>query len=168
MLGVDRLLSVDQGDLNEPLLFPPSSFDAVVSLDAVLHVRDRLKLFHEVARVLRPGGKFLFTDAGVVTGSVSSEEVRKRSTHGYTQFVPPGWNESLLERAGLALLETENRTAGVTERARGRLRAIQAHRVELEHMLSASEFDSQVDYLGTVVEVTRRGALSRIMDLGEK
>jgi SAM-dependent methyltransferase len=167
-LGVDARLSVDQGDLNEPLPFPPSSFDAVVCLDAVLHVLDRLNLFREVARVLRPDGTFLFTDAGVVTGSVSNEEVQKRSTHGYTQFVPTGWNESLLERAGLALLETENRTTGVAERARGRLKAIQAHRAELEQLLAPGEFENQVGYLETVVEVSRRGALSRIMYLVHK
>jgi SAM-dependent methyltransferase len=134
----------------------------------VLHVGDRLKLFQEIARALRPGGKFLFTDAGVVTGCISSEEVRKRSAHGFSQFVPPGWNESLLGRAGLALLETENRTAGVTERAGGRLQAIQAHRAELEQLMRPGEFENQVEYLETVVEVSRRGALSRIMYLAGK
>ena len=164
-LGIDALLSVDQGDLNEPLPFPPSSFDAIVCLDVVLHLRDRVTLFTEVARVLRRGGRFLFTDAGVVTGAVSNEEVRRRSTHGHTQFVPPGWNEGLLGQAGMRLVESENRTAGVTEYARGRLRAIRAHRTELEQVLSAGEFEGQVDYLETVVEVSRRGALSRIMYL---
>jgi SAM-dependent methyltransferase len=164
-LGIDALLSVEQHDLNEPLPVPPSSFDAIVSLDVVLHLRDRLILFSEVARVLRPGGRFLFTDAGVVTGAVSNEEVRRRSTHGHTQFVPPGWNEHLLEQAGLRLVESANRTANMTEYARGRLRAIRAHRTELEQVLSSGEFESQVEYLETVIEVSRRAALSRIMFL---
>jgi SAM-dependent methyltransferase len=109
-LGLEALLAVEEADLNQPLPCETSSFDAVVSLDVVLHLRDRLSLFHEVARLLRPGGRFLFTDAGVLTGSISNEDVRKRSAHGYTQFVAAEWNEALLECAGLRLIETGNRT----------------------------------------------------------
>ena len=113
-LGVGALLTVQQADLNEPIPFEPRAFDAAMSLDVVLHLRDRSRLFHEVGKLLPPGGRFLFTDAGVVTGAVSNEEVRRRSVHGHTQFVAPGWNEALLESAGLRLLETENRTMSVS------------------------------------------------------
>jgi SAM-dependent methyltransferase len=166
-LGIDALLSVQEADLNEPLPFEPGSFDAAMSLDVILHLRDRLKLFHEVARLLRSGGRFLFTDAGVVTGSVSNEEVRKRSFHGYTQFVSPGWNERLLESAGFRLIETENRTIGALKNASGRLAAMQAHRAELERASAAADFESQQNYLATVVELSRRGAMSRVMYLAE-
>ncbi len=166
-LGVDALLSVQEADLNEPLPFERGSFDAAMSLDVVLHLRDRSKLFHEVSRQLRPGGRFLFTDAGVVTGPVTNEEVRKRSLHGYTQFVAAGWNERLLETAGFRLIETENRTMSVLKNASGRLAARQAHRAELERVSSAADFESQEDYLETVVELSRRGAVSRVMYLAE-
>jgi SAM-dependent methyltransferase len=107
-LSIVELLTTREADLNEPLPFESNSFDAAMSLDVVLHLRDRSKVFSEVARLLPAGGRFLFTDAGVLTGAVSNEEVRKRSAHGYTQFVAAGWNERLLEAAGLQLLETEN------------------------------------------------------------
>ena len=166
-LGIEALLAVQEADLNEPLPFEPNSFDAAMSLDVVLHLRDRSKLFSEVAKLLRRGGKFLFTDAGVVTGSVSNEEVRKRSLHGYTQFVPPGWNEQLLESAGFRLVETENRTMSVLKNASGRLAAVKARRLELERVTSAADFASQQDYLETGVELSRRGAMSRVMYLAE-
>jgi SAM-dependent methyltransferase len=166
-LGIDSLLSVQEADLNEPLPFGPRSFDAAISLDVVLHLRDRSKLFHEVARVLAPGGRFLFTDAGVVTGSVSNDEVRKRSVHGYTQFVAAGWNETLLESAGLWLIETENRTMSVLKNASGRLAAMQTHRAELEQVSGAADLQSQQDYLEIVVELARREAVSRVMYLAE-
>jgi len=166
-LGVDAQLTTQEADLNEPLPFEPCSFDAAMSLDVVLHLRDRLKLFHDVARLLSPGGRFLFTDAGVVTGAVSNEEVRKRSVHGYTQFVAAGWNERLLKSAGFRLVETENRTMSVLKNAGGRLTAMLAHRAELERVSSAADFESQQDYLETVVELSRRGAVSRIMYLAE-
>jgi SAM-dependent methyltransferase len=166
-LGIDALLSVEEADLNEPLPFEAGSFDAAMSLDVVPHLRDRLTLFREVARLLRPGGRFLFTDAAVVTGSVSNEEVHKRSGHGYTQFVAPGWNERLLESAGLRLIETENRTRSTLKNASGRLSAMQAHRAELERVSTAADFESRQNYLHTVVELSQRGALSRVMYLAE-
>jgi SAM-dependent methyltransferase len=166
-LGVDALLSVQEADLNEPLPFETGSFDAAMALDVVLHVRDRSKFFREVARVLRPGGRFLFTDAAVVSGSISNEEVRKRSVHGYTQFVAAGWNETLLESAAFRLVETENLSTSTLENAVGRLAAMRSHRTELEGVSGATDFDSQAEYLETVVELTSRGALSRVMYLAE-
>jgi SAM-dependent methyltransferase len=166
-LGVDALLSVQEADLNEPLPFEPRSFDAAISLDVVLHLRDRLKLFREVAKLLRPVGRFLVTDAGVLTGAVSNEEVRKRSVHGYTQFVAAGWNEELLEAAGFRLIDTENRTISVLKNASGRLAALQAHRAELGQILSPADIERQQDYLETTVELSRRGAVSRVMYLAE-
>jgi SAM-dependent methyltransferase len=166
-LGIDSLLSIQEADLNDPLPFGPQSFDAAISLDVVLHLRDRARLFHEVARVLAPDGRFLFTDAGVVTGSVSNEEVRRRSVHGYTQFVAAGWNEALLKSAGLRLIETENRTMSVVKNASGRLNALQAHRAQLEQVWGTVGLQRQEDYLEIVLELARRGAVSRVMYLAE-
>lgn len=166
-LGIDALLEVREADLDEPLPLDSRTFDAVMSLDVVLHLRDRLRLFREVARLLQPGGRFLFTDAGVLTGSISNDEVRRRSALGFTQFVASGWNESLLDTAGLRLIETGNRTASVIENAAGRMAAMREHREDLATVLGAHALTRQLEYLDTVVELSRRGALSRIMYLAE-
>lgn len=42
--------------------FEPSTFDLVWSQDAILHAPDRRAVLDEVARVLAPGGDFIFTD----------------------------------------------------------------------------------------------------------
>jgi len=157
-LGIDALLSVQVADLNEPLPFAPGSFDAALSIDVVLHVRNRRGLFGDVARLLRPGGRFLLTDAGVLTGTVSNEDIQKRSIHGFTQFVAPGVNEYLLGAAGLTVIETENRTASALRNASGRLAALQAHPEDLAR---------QRDYLETVIALAERSALSRFMYLAE-
>lgn len=166
-LGLESLMTVRQTDLNEPLPFATDSFDAVMSLDVVLHLRDRAQLFREVARTLAPGGRFLFTDAGVITGSVSDQDVLRRSIHGHTQFVAPGFNEQLLEAVGFRLLETENRTASVLKNATGRLDARLAHRGELEQLEGRHAFERQQRYLETVVELSQRAAMSRMMYLVE-
>ncbi len=167
VLGVDALVSTRQADLNQPLPFESGSFDAAMSLDVVLHVRDRSTLFLETSRSLSAEAKFLFTDAGVITGAVSNEEMRRRSPHGFTQFVVTGWNERLLERAGFRLLEVEDRTESVSRNASGRLAAMTAHRAELEQASGAAAFESQREYLETAIELSQRRALSRIMYLAQ-
>lgn len=166
-LGIQALFAAEVADLNEALPSGLGAFDSALAVDVVLHIRDRQALFREVAGLLRPGGRFLLTDAGVVTGAVSNEEFQLRSVHGYTQFVPEGWNEQLLEAAGFRLLETEDRTASVLRSANGRLAAIRNHREELESLSGVASFQSQSAYLTTVAELASRRALSRVMYLAE-
>ena len=165
--GVTHLMVTQQADLDAPLRFEPGSFDAAISLDVVCHVRDRAMLFREIARVLSPGGSFLFTDPCVLAGSVSSEELRRRSIHGDTRLAAPGWNEAALQAAGFHLIDTEDRTGSVLANARGRLGAIQAHRAELEPVMGAVRMEREQDYLAIVIELAERGALRRVMYLAE-
>jgi SAM-dependent methyltransferase len=166
-LGVASLLTTAEADLNSALPFAPGSFDAAMSIDVVCHVRDRAALFREVARVLSPGARFLFTDPCVVTGSVTSEDVQRRSHHGYIQFVAAGWNDATLEAAEFRLLETEDRTASVVRTAGGRLRAMQTLREELEHTFGLERLEREQGYLETVIALAESGSLSRVMYLAE-
>jgi len=151
--GVQARIELLEADLNLPLPFDPRSFDAAISLDVVLHLRDRKAFFNEVARVLAPNGKFLFTDAGVIAGPISNEDIQRRSANGYTQFVPPGFNEEMLEAAGFRLIGKEDRTASVLLNASGRLRAMIAHRQAFEEAEGAEGFARQQHYLETLVEL---------------
>jgi SAM-dependent methyltransferase len=165
--GLQDRIKLFEADLNLPLPFDDRSFDVVISLDVVLHLLDRRALFDEVARVLTPQGKFLFTDAGVVSGPISNEEIGWRSVNGYTQFVPPGFNQKLLAAAGYRLILMEDRTASVVLNAGGRLRARNAHRVAFEKLEGKESFARQQRYLEIVVELSERRALSRTMYLTE-
>ena len=166
-LGLSEQIILQQADLNESLPFADARFHAVVSIDVILHLRDRAAIFEEVARVLVPAGRFLFTDAGVITGPVSSEEIQRRTPHGYAQFVPPGVNEQLLERAGFRLIETCNRTPALVKSAAGRLAARESRRIELEKLEGSATFQRQQQYLQTVLTLAQRAALSRIMYIAE-
>jgi SAM-dependent methyltransferase len=166
-LGQESLVSLSEGDLNQPLPYANGSFDAALSLDVLLHLRDRLAVFHEIGRVLIPAGKFLFTDAGVLTGPISDEEVRLRAVHGYTQFVPPGFNERMLELCGFRLIDRQDRTASLLKTATGRFNTRLSHREELERIEGSSYFEQQQRYLDAVIELSERGALSRWMYLAQ-
>lgn len=59
--GLESLVSVVEGNF-ESLPFGDGSFDVVWSQDAMLHSGRRTAILSEVARVLRTGGAFIFTD----------------------------------------------------------------------------------------------------------
>jgi SAM-dependent methyltransferase len=141
--GVQDRVALLEADLNLPIALNGSSFDAAISLDVVGHLRSRKALFHEIARLLVPTGRLLLTDAGVITGPISNEEVERRSVNGYMQFVPPGVNEKLLEAAGFRLIDQEDRTGSVVFNASGRLRATLAHRADVEALDGKEAFARQ-------------------------
>ena len=117
--------------------------------------------------MLSPQGKCLLTDAGIITGPLSNEDVRRRSPHGFSQFVPGGWSEAAIAAAGLRLLETEDRTQSALRNASGRRAVLLTRRAEWEQRLGAAEFQNQLDYLATVMELSEKRSLSRMMFLAE-
>jgi len=68
--GVANRVTFTANDASRPLPFPNGSFDAVLSNDAMCHIAHRLDVLRDWRRVLRPGGRMLFTDALVITGRV--------------------------------------------------------------------------------------------------
>ena len=56
-----------RADLNEPWPYKDQSFDALVIVEVVEHIEDHQRLFLQAARVLKPGGKMLFTTPNILS-----------------------------------------------------------------------------------------------------
>ena len=98
-------------DVAKPLPFANESFDAVFSNDVLCHVPGRPAVLSEIYRVLKAGvGRILFSDALIIGGVVSHDEIAARSSIGYYLFSPPGENERLLLAAGFTNLEVADTT----------------------------------------------------------
>src|SRR5262245_276591 len=110
-------------DCSGRLPFEDGAFDAVLCFDAICHFPDRRATLGEWARVLREGGRLLFTDPAVLTGAVASTDLDDRASAGVFIVVPHGLNEGAVESAGFVLLSSEDRTASMAEIA-GRWDAI--------------------------------------------
>lgn len=59
--GLAHLIEVVEGNF-ENLPFSKNAFDLIWSEDAILHSGNKERVFEEAYRVLRPGGKMVFTD----------------------------------------------------------------------------------------------------------
>src|SRR4051812_3954562 len=77
-----------QCDVALPLPFADAAFDAVFSNDVLCHLSGRAQVLRELWRVMKLGGKLLFSDALVIGGMISHEEIATRSSIGYYVFSP--------------------------------------------------------------------------------
>lgn len=59
--SLEKLVSVTTGNFKQ-IPFDRETYDIVWSQDALLYSKGKLKVFWEVARVLKPEGRFIFTD----------------------------------------------------------------------------------------------------------
>ncbi|PYK97446.1 MAG: class I SAM-dependent methyltransferase, partial [Verrucomicrobia bacterium] len=57
-----------------------------------------------------PGGRLLFSDALIIGGLLSHEEIATRSSIGMYFFSPPGENERLMKHSGLKQIEARDTT----------------------------------------------------------
>jgi cyclopropane fatty-acyl-phospholipid synthase-like methyltransferase len=109
--SMDRQVHFEVCDVSRPLPYADETFDAVFSNDVVCHIPARPSLLAEMYRVLKPGrARMLFSDALVIGGIISHEEVATRSSIGFYLFSPPGENERLMLQAGFANLQVSDTT----------------------------------------------------------
>lgn len=146
----------------ERLPFPDASFDAVICIDAVNHLPDRQSIFREWARVLRPGGRLVFTDPIVVTGWLTNEEIAIRSSIGFFLFVPAGVDEQLLGDAGFSSVTAVDRTENMARMASRWRTAREARAAELRQIEGEQTFDGQQRFLQTAARLASERRLSRL------
>ena len=155
-------------DASKPLPFPEGRFDVVVSNDAICHIRDRGDVLRDWSRVLRPGGQVLFTDALVLTGIMSHDEIATRSSIGFYLFVPPGENERLLREAGFEIVSVEDVTANAATVAGRWHDARERQRDVLVTREGQANFDGLQKFLSCVHTVSEQRRLSRFAYLAQK
>lgn len=79
--GVGDRLSFHRGDAMS-MPFPDGTFDAAISFNVMNVFADKVGLFREVARVLRPGGRWAFL-SGTFELDEGDRDVRRRLARGY-------------------------------------------------------------------------------------
>jgi len=165
---LDSLVRFEQDDVSKRLAFGDGTFDAAFANDVMCHIPGRTGVFEEVFRVLKPGGRFLFSDALVIGGVVSQEEIAARSSIGYYLFSPPGENERLLTAAAFRVLTANDTSAKSAEIARRWFEARQNRKDELIMVEGANNFEGLQRFLSCVHTLTSEHRLLRYLYLAQK
>jgi len=155
-------------DADKQLPFADASFDAVTCIDAINHLPERLRVLTDWARLLRPGGRLLFTDPTVVTGPLTNAEVAVRSSSGFYLFVPRDYDERMIAQCGLEVLVCEDRTRNMAEIADRRAKARESRSSALRRIESDAAYENQQNFLSVAAQLAREGRLSRYVYVAKK
>jgi SAM-dependent methyltransferase len=165
--GLSDRVRFERQDASQPFPFQDGAFDAVVCVDALVHLADRARIFAEWVRVLKPGGRLLFTSA-MLTGPISNAELAARSPSVLFVMVPPGYDEQLLGEAGLELLRREDTTASLADIARRHCAARAAHAKALRELEGEKVFEEQNRYRAVAERLSSERRLSQFAFLAQK
>ena len=166
--NVAERVKFEKCDATQPLRFSDASFDAVFSNDVLCHISGRDKLLRELRRVLKPGGRLLFSDALVIGGVISHQEIAARSSIGYFLFSPPGENERMLREVGFVVVEARDTTANASQISK-RWHDARAKRAEALTRIEGQEnFEGLQRFLSTVHRLTSERRLRRLLYCAEQ
>jgi SAM-dependent methyltransferase len=155
-------------DATGPLPFSDASFNAITCIDAINHFSDRRCAIAEWARLLKPGGRLLFTDPITLTGPLTNAEVAVRSSSGIYLFVPHGYDECVIAQCGLQLQLCEDVTANMAKVAEARCAARASRSAALREIECDQVYNGQQEFLAVAARVASEGRLSRFVYVSKK
>jgi len=110
----------------------------------------------------------LFTDACIVNGVLSDEDIRIRSHYGISHFVPEDFNESALASTGFTLQKKEQHSDGLIAICSGRWQTREKYKEELVDEFGEATFKHEQTYLKKLVELYSDNKLIRYAYLANK
>jgi ubiquinone/menaquinone biosynthesis C-methylase UbiE len=166
--GLASQVRFEQCDASKTLPFDDDTFDAVFSNDVLCHFPGRPEVLVETFRVLRPGGCMLFSDALVMGGMVSHEEIATRSSIGFYVYSPPGENERLMERAKFGHIRVKDTTESAARIAKQWYHAREKRKGELVAAEGNTNFEGLQRFLSCVHVLTSEKRLLRYLYVASK
>jgi SAM-dependent methyltransferase len=166
--GLAAKARFEQCDASKRLPFDDNTFDAVFSNDVLCHLPGRAEVLGEMFRTLKPGGRMLFSDALIVGGLLSHEEIAIRSSIGFYVYSPPGENERLIERAGFRRIRVTDTTESAARVAKQWHDAREKRKEELIAVEGNINFEGLQRFLSCVHNLTDEKRLLRYLYFANK
>jgi 2-polyprenyl-6-hydroxyphenyl methylase/3-demethylubiquinone-9 3-methyltransferase len=162
--AANRQLRIDyQRAAGEALPFAESSFDIVYCCDVLEHVTDLGQVVAESARVLRPGGVYLYDTINrtlasrlmviVLLQELSWTSLMPRGLHDWAMFIRPEELRELLERhglmpGGLVGLKPRGNPFAMLRALRARKRGRLSYAEAVARMQIGESPDTSLQYIG--------------------
>jgi SAM-dependent methyltransferase len=160
--------SFEQCDVSKTLPFPDAAFDAIFANDVLCHIPGRPAVLEEAFRLLKPSARLLFSDALIIGGAVSHQEIATRSSIGYYIFTPPGYNEHLIQDVGFHLLAATDTTQNAAAIAKRWHDARDQRREALISIEGITNFDGLQQFLSCVHTLSSERRLLRYLYTAQK
>lgn len=153
-----------------PLDFSDESFDFVVSSGAFTQISNKLKMFEEVLRVLKPGGVFSCYDWMKSEGDFSKDMHYWFEFEGLTYALEtPEYHEEILHKAGFVDVSVEESSEWYRERAKEEYERLSgelySRAVEL---IGKQHTDHRVENWRAMMVVCGKGELRQAYTRGRK
>jgi 2-polyprenyl-3-methyl-5-hydroxy-6-metoxy-1,4-benzoquinol methylase len=166
--GLAERSEFQAADANGRLPFKDATFDAITCIDALNHFADRLRMLSEWVRLLKPGGRVLFTDPIIVTGPLTNSEIAVRTSAGFYLVVPRGYDELVIAESGLQLLLAQDVTENMAKLGEARRRARAARRDALCEIEGPGSYAAEQEFLTVTARLASEGRLSRFVFVAKK
>ena len=158
----------EQCDVSKKLPFEAETFDAAFSNDVLCHIPRRLDLLADIFRVLKPSGRMLFSDALIIGGLISAEEIATRSSIGFYCYSPPGENERFLQQSKFSQVRTTDTTENAAQISKKWHDARQKRKEELAAAEGQANFEGLQRFLSCVHTLTSERRLLRYLYTARK
>lgn len=156
--GFDDRIDVMDGSF-EAIPAADNSFDVVWSQDAILHSGHREVVLQEVARVLKAGGRFIFTDPMQADDCPQGVLQPILDRIHLTSLASPAFYREQLNNSGLKEIRFENHTQQLINHYKRVRSETAAQRKALEKVVSSDYIDRMINGLGHWVDGGSHGYL---------
>lgn len=157
-VGLDSQVRVLEGNVMD-LPLPDAGYDAVVSQEALLHLPDIARAFTEAYRVLRPGGRFAFTNWVVHRPLTEAQRQLLWDGMAAATLIGIERHTELLRGAGFEIEAVEDETEAWGVVLAERLRMYQKLRGEAEAAGTPSGHDDFYKSYVLFVDLVQRKAM---------
>ena len=142
------------------LPFAAASFDALCHSDLLCCLKRKLKVLSDCRRVLRPGGRMVFSVISVLPGLTHADH--RRAVNSGPEFIEsPASYPALLAETGWTVIEQRDVTAEFTVLTRQRLNAEVHQRSDLKVEQGATEVEEHITRCRSRLLALSEGLLKR-------